>query len=179
MLAILFAALPAAPASTPVIGRAAPAFTALNTSGQKRTLSEFRGRPVVLIFFCGCSRYSDLARQWGDLQRGGVLEMKTPAGKTPVTIAVVESGAKEMRKYLEENGLMLSRSVLIPDPQSKLTLLYGADPGPRLFVLDGRGIVRYAGTTTDAGEGQSHTQAVVAQALSALRVACSSSDKAK
>src|SRR5258708_14728160 len=68
-------AVPLAPAG--VIKPAGPVrphdFTLVDSNGKRRTLSSFRGQPVVLYFFCGCTFCQRCASFWGRMQRGGAL----------------------------------------------------------------------------------------------------------
>ncbi|HEV2472114.1 MAG TPA: hypothetical protein VGS41_05570, partial [Chthonomonadales bacterium] len=49
----------------PPLSRPAPAFSLKDISGAMRSPSQFRGRTVVLGFFCGCDRCHAFGETWG------------------------------------------------------------------------------------------------------------------
>jgi len=158
----------------PTKGKPAPGFALADGEGKNRTLSEFRGRPVALFFFCGCSWCADVGKEWAQMQRGGALATPSPSkGKTPITL-VVNSGmdAVATRSLTAAYGLDPKQTVLLPEPDMTVTeTLYQADPCPRVFIVDGGGIVRYTNDGPEDGPRKGPALIIVSRALDALRSA--------
>lgn len=149
----------------------APEFTLTDVSGKQYSLKQFRGRPVVLYFFCGCEPCQQCARMWGRLQQSGVL---TPEGaatspNAPLTIVTFLGDARNARAFAAANALDKAQTLLLTDPRLIVARQYNAIRCPRVFVLDDRGTLRY--TNKEAGVDSSKTpaEATTAQALTALR----------
>lgn len=155
-----------APAA-PVVGKPAPAFTLADVDGKPRRLAEFRGRPVALFFFCGCEWCGDVAKEWAALQRSGALP------KPAATVVVyAEMDAPVAREVATIYGLDRSRTVLLPDPERTATVpLYQAEPCPRVFVLDGGGVLRYTNDHADDAPRKAPALAITSRTLQALRAA--------
>ena len=135
----------------------APAFTLKDAAGTTHVLTEYRGRSVVLCFACGCSWCHAFGIEWAQMQRTGVLTDavgQTEAGsadadKSPVTLVVFMGDGPAARAYAVSAGLDLKQTVLLPDADLKVTRLYHAMPCPRLYVLDGNGLMRYVNRHAD------------------------------
>ena len=67
-------AVPSSAPPLPQLGQAAPAFTLPDAQGKPHALASYRGRSVVLFFYCGCEPCHECARAWADVQRSGELE---------------------------------------------------------------------------------------------------------
>src|SRR5579862_3681536 len=136
---ILFAASKTRPVTSPVTGQAAPEFAVSGADGKLHKLADYRGRPVVLFFFCGCQWCQQCAQAWGQMQRGGALALPNPApkdAKDPVTLVVYAGDASAVRDFARQEGLDPAQTVLLPDVEMKVTLgAYQAAPCPRVFVV--------------------------------------------
>jgi peroxiredoxin len=170
----LVAARPANPEGAgPAVGQPAPAFTLTDDQGKPRQLVEFKGRRVALYFFCGCSWCLDVAKEWAVLQRAGALAEKGTANGRPATL-VVYSGldAAAARQLAAAAGLDRTQTTLLPDPEETVAEpIYHAEPCPRVFVLDERGILRYTNNAEVDAPRKAPAAAIVARALDALRAA--------
>lgn len=158
----------------PANGKPAPGFTTRDTAGKPRRLREWRGRPVVLFFFCGCSWCTDVAKEWATYQRTRALPdaPPTPAGKSnagAITVVVYQGSAEEAIALQRATNLDPARTVLLPDPDNRLTTLYGADPCPRAIVLDPTGVVRYANRGPDDLPRKSPAPLIAGRTLNAAR----------
>jgi len=163
----------------PTAGRPAPPFSLSDVSGKKRSpISEYRGRRIALFFFCGCSWCYDVATEWARLQRGGVLAAEGRSGeKAPISV-VVYSGLDPAasRTLAAGAGLDPAQTVLLPEPDMRVTeKVYRAEPCPRVFVVDGRGVVRYTNTGKDDAPREAPAELIAARALDALRTALAKS----
>jgi peroxiredoxin len=151
----------------PAVGRTAPTFTRADVEVKKRSLAEFRGRRVVLFFFCGCSWCAEVAKEWGLLQRGGALEEK--GGKAPITVVVYEGDAEPLRALAASAGLDPAQTALLPDPERTVARTYHAEPCPRVFVLDSKGVIRYTNSGKDDAPRKVLAIAIVSNTVDALR----------
>jgi len=132
------------------VGATAPDFTAHRTDGGTVTLSDFRGKVVLLEFWgawctpCRASmpRLEDLARELGS--EGFV-----------VIAASTDPSEEDAVGFLEANGYLDLVSVWEPGGKSgsPLTQLYGVSSQsvgiPRTFLLDRQGVIRYVGHPSD------------------------------
>lgn len=200
-LNLLFCALlpcglrpPASAAPLPTAIKAHPAalpqdFTLPATTGVSRHLSEFRGRPAALFFFCGCPWCVKCAQTWGQFQRGGVFSPDTTSSQSlstsqsassssgsslPATVIVFSGGADAARAFAAETGLDPAQTTLLLDPELKVTTAYHADPCPRVFVLDSQNSLRYTNNHKNDAARQAPALAIASRALDALRLAASS-----
>ncbi len=122
------------------VGDLAPDFTLPSTDGPV-TLSSYRGRPVVLVFYPGdgtavCTRqlnsYND------DLARFDDLDAQV--------LAVSAQDMDSHRAFAQENGFKFP---LLADTDKAVEELYGVlgpmgFPRRSTFIIDSDGVVRYA-----------------------------------
>lgn len=159
------------PPARPVVKQPAPDFRLLDTENKPHKLSEFRGRPVALFFFCGCSWCADVAREWASMQRGGAL----PEGRggSAVTLVVYAGlDAEASRNLATTAGLDPARTVVLPDPDSRVSAaLYGVNPCPRAFVVDPAGVLRYTNVGKDEAPRVAPALVIVTHTLAALQAA--------
>ena len=153
----------------------APAFSLRDTSNRPYTLGEFKGHTVTLFFFCGCPWCHRCATEWGDFQRGGALPAAAP-GHLSITLVVFSAPAEETREFARETGVDMRTTVLLPDPDMRVTNAYHADICPRVFVLDARGRIRYTNNHPDDAPRRAPEMLIVSRALTALRQCASSSN---
>ena len=136
----------------PVVMQAAPPFTLPDIAGKAHTLQEFRTRPVVLFFFCGCDPCHAAARLWAQGQQGIMQDAQgraLPAAQTPRTVIVFTGDAENARVFAAETGLPAD-TVLLTDPEMKVADAYHASPCPRALVIDAGGVIRYSSLGDDA-----------------------------
>ena len=133
-------------ARSPVaIGRSVPAFTLPDTTGQGRSLAEFRGRPVAVFFFCGCVPCHDFARLWAQAQQNGDLGTgKLEVGKQVSTAIVFAGERRAALSFAEETRLDLTRTLVLLDPADEISQRFNVQQCPRVFVLDPMGHLTYS-----------------------------------
>ena len=123
------------------IGDTAPEFTLPGTGGREYSLSEYRGRPVVLVFY--------------------------PGDDTPVCTKQLNSYNDDLADFSEMNAQVLAISAqdvashesfagkhgfdfpLLADTDKTVAAAYGTlgpigFPRRSVFIIDGDGVVRYA-----------------------------------
>ena len=151
-------------------------FTLADTHSKMRRLTEFRGRSVALFFFCGCPECRASAETWGIFQRGGVLPLSVGITANadalrPVTLVVFSGDAAAAQAFAVQTGLDLDQTVLLPDPEMRVTTAFQADPCPRVFVLNKEGKAVYTNDQKDTAPRQASALAMDSRALDALRAA--------
>lgn len=135
----------------PTIGKAAPAFSLKDWDGKTRKLSDFKGKIVVLEWFNhGCpfvKKHYD-SNNMQDLQ-------KTYAAKGVVWLSICSSaegkqgyGTAEEHKKAFKDRNAAPTAVLI-DADGTVGHLYGAKTTPAMYVIDGKGVLVYAGAIDD------------------------------
>jgi peroxiredoxin len=168
--------------AAPVPGRPAPAFTLPDLNGKQHSLSEFKGRRVTLFFFCGCSWCAEVAKEWARLQRMGVLlDQEKPSKPTekkavpppPKTVIIYfEMDAESARDLFTTAGLDPAQTTaLLDEPQDVTIRQYDADPCPRAFVVDDKGILRYTNNHADDTARKASTATIIARTMGALHAA--------
>lgn len=131
------------PASaTPAVGATPPDFTLPSTSGQNVTLSQLRGRPVLIAFFplafsptC-TAELCEMRDDWDEFASRGV---------TVLPISVDSTYA--LKEYKQKYGMKVD---LLSDFKRDVTIRYGVLNEPRFFsnrayfLLDRTGTVQWA-----------------------------------
>jgi peroxiredoxin len=147
-------------ADTPAarVGSPAPDFTATDTQGRSRTLSEFKGKPVVLEWHNQGCPY--VVKHYGGNMQALQKEL-TGAGAVWLTVISSAPGkqghvsASEADAYVKEKGA--APTAVLLDPDGQVGRLYGAKTTPHMYLVDPAGTLVYAGAiddkpTTDADD---------------------------
>ena len=123
------------------VGDTAPEFTLPGTGARSYSLSEYRGQPVVLVFYPGdhtpvCTKqlnaYTDDIGQFQDV--GAQV------------LAISPQSVESHEGFATKHGFKLP---LLADTDKKVAGIYGTlgplgYPRRSVFVVDGDGVVRYA-----------------------------------
>ena len=122
-------------------GTAAPDFTLPGTGGRTYTLSDYRGRPVVLVFYPGddtpvCTK--QLNSYNADLGQFADLEAQV--------LAVSPQDVASHERFATKYGFKFP---LLADTDKAVAEAYGTlgpmrFPRRSAFVIDGDGVIRYA-----------------------------------
>lgn len=149
--AALAMAVAAPAAAAPTVGQPAPAFTVTDSNGRQHSLSDFRGRTVVLEWTNAECPFVKKFYEPGAMQR-----MQADATRNGVVWLTVNSGAPGKQGHVtpaQANAKMkaagFNSTAYIPDPDGTLGRLYGARTTPHMFVIDPKGILVYAGGIDD------------------------------
>ena len=123
------------------VGDPAPDFTLPTTDGPDITLSSFRGRPVLLVFYPGddsavCTRQLNTYND--DLARFQELDAQV--------LAISQQDVESHRRFAEKYGFKFP---LLADVDKTVATAYGTlgplgFPRRSTFIVDGEGVVRYA-----------------------------------
>ena len=123
------------------VGERAPDFTLPGTDDQEYSLAQYRGRPVVLVFYPGddtpvCTKqlnsYNDDIDQFAELDA-----------------QVLGISAQDVASHEEFSDKYGFSFPLLADVDKKVAGLYGTlgpigFPRRSVFIVDGEGIIRYA-----------------------------------
>jgi len=141
------------------IGQPAPDFTATDSKGAAVSLSQYRGKTVVLEWTNADCPYTRKHYTSGNMQG-----MQALAQKNGVVWLSVISSAPGKQGYVDGPGAdALSQSrgaapaAVLLDPKGTVGRLYGAKTTPHMFVIDKNGTLQYMGgidsiATADAGD---------------------------
>lgn len=138
-------------AEGPAPGRPAPDFTGNLTTGESITLSDLRGKPVMLEWTNHECPYVKKHYSSGNMQR--TQRTLTEEGVTWVSIISSAPGKQGYVETEEADQLSVSRGtyndMLILDPSGDIGRLYGAKTTPQMFLIDADGVVQYMGAIDD------------------------------
>ncbi|MBJ7412245.1 MAG: thioredoxin family protein [Phenylobacterium sp.] len=152
LLAFTAAAALAAPAvAAPVLGQPAPAFQAVDASGKTRSLSEFRGKTVVLEWTNNGCPYVQKHYNSGAMQR-----LQGQAAKDGVVWLTVISSAPGMQGHLTGAQAMqwktkekAAPAEVLLDPAGTVGRAYDAKTTPHMYIVDKTGKLIYMGGIDD------------------------------
>ena len=153
------AAQKATASTTAEVGKAAPAFELMDTNGKEVKLKDFKGKTVVLEWFCPTCPFSGRASGKSIHSTGRVqaLLKKMKEADPDAVYLLIDSSTKKMRVSAEElakqdaevaKKLGITAPILI-DADTSVAKAYGARTTPHVFVIDGAGVLRYQGAFDD------------------------------
>ena len=134
-----------------VVGKRAPAFTLTDQDGQKRSLTEFQGKFIVLEWFNYDCPFTRKHYTSGNMQR----LQQTYTDKGVVWLSVNSSApgkqgnltAQQAQTLTKEKGA--SPTTVFLDSHGDIGRLYGAKTTPHLFVINPEGVLIYNGAIDD------------------------------
>lgn len=123
------------------IGELAPDFTLPDLAGERHTLSDYRGKTVVVNFWsaeCKWAKRADeeiipLLPEWGD----------------QVVYLAVASNANETVEELVQEAQARGIPLVLRDGEQQAAAQYSAEFTPHIFIIDHEGILRYQGAYDD------------------------------
>lgn len=150
-LAFLLALVLALPAFAARIGSPAPAFTGMDTHGRMHSLSQYRGKYVVLEWTNKDCPYTRAQYESGNMQ--ALQRRWTAKGVVWLTILSSAPGHQGYMTAAEENAwikkIHADPTAAILDPTGKIGLTYGAKTTPHMFIIDPEGKLIYDGAIDD------------------------------
>lgn len=138
----------AAPAlAAPVIGQAAPSFTALDSKGKQHKLEDFKGKVVVLEWTNHECPYVQKHYKSSNMQN--LQKQAREAGVVWLSVVSSAPGEQGHVDGARADGLTASRAAapaaVLLDPQGTIGKAYDARTTPHMYVIDAQGVLRYAG----------------------------------
>lgn len=137
--------------AAPAIGDVAPAFSLLNTDGKPVTLSDFKGKPVILEWTNpGCPFVR------GHYDSGNMQATQAKAISQGAVWLTINSGAPgkqghmsgtQAKTQMAEDGTSPSHYLL--DPKGTVGTLYAAKTTPHIYVITPEGRLAYNGAIND------------------------------
>ena len=138
-------------AADAVVGQQAPDFTLSDASGQPKSLSQYKGKYVVLEWFNNECPFVKKHYGSGNMQR--LQAAYTAKGVVWLTIASSAPGKQGYMTPEQAQAVIrdrqASQTALLLDPDGAAGHLYGAKTTPHLFVIGPDGTLLYAGAIDD------------------------------
>lgn len=157
------------------VGQPAPNFAVADTNGKMRSLSEFKGKFVVLEWF---NPDCPVSKGFYDNQTMQNLQ-KSLAKKGIVWLSIDSSAPGKQGNITPEKGNAILKertatpTALLLDPDGKIGRLYGAKTTPHMFIIDSKGTLIYNGAIDDKKTGKNLVQAALDEALAGKPVSIS------
>jgi len=137
--------------AAPAIGQPAPAFTARDGDGKTRSLSEFKGKTVVLEWTNAGCPYVQKHYESGNMQG-----LQKAAAKDGVVWLTLISSAPGKQGYVSPAEAKTWKSTtgagstaLLLDPAGQVGHAYEAKTTPHMYVVNGAGKLVYMGGVDD------------------------------
>jgi peroxiredoxin len=135
------------------VGQPAPAFTLKDAAGKEHKLADFEGRIVVLEWTNPDCPYIVRVYRDGVIKRT-VEEMKKIDDKA-VYLAINSTHnvvPEDNVAFLKKHGM--DRLTVLFDQDGTVGRLFDARNTPHMFVIDGKGVLRYQGAIDDDRQGR-------------------------
>ena len=134
------------------VGDTAPDFNLVGVSGDEISLSDYKGKKIVILIFYEDNDWGVCRRQLGQLQK-----RITDIEKLNAQVIAISTGGNQQDVEKSKNNIEITY-VLIPTPNSKVVKEYGlrydSDGGAfATFIIDTAGHLRFKRVET----GQSRT----------------------
>lgn len=168
-------------ADSPAVGAAAPQFSLPDASGATHSLSEFKGKYVVLEWFNPECPFVKKHYGSGNMQR--LQSEYTGKGVVWLSIDSSAPGAEGNLTGEQAQKVMKSwntkQTALLLDPEGKVGKSYGARNTPHMFVINPEGKVIYEGAIDskatpnpdDIGSATNYVKAALDESMSGKQVA--------
>lgn len=137
--------------ASPIVGKPAPQFTAVDSNGKSRSLADFKGKIVVLEWTNDGCPY--VRKHYGSGNMQNLQQEVTAAGGVWLSIISSAPGKQGYVQGTGANELTSSRgahpTAVLLDPAGAIGRAYEAQTTPHMFVIDPTGNVRYMGAIDD------------------------------
>jgi peroxiredoxin len=149
----LAAAVLAVPGALAAVGagQAAPEFTLTDIGGKQRSLSDFKGKYVVLEWFNSECPFVQKHYESSNMQ-----SLQKKYGGKGVVWLTINSTSSDSSQYRDPSrsaqivsDWKINSAALMLDPDGKVGQTYGARTTPHMWVIDPQGKVIYAGGIDD------------------------------
>jgi AhpC/TSA family len=134
-------------AQNATVGQAAPAFSAKDVSGKTVSLADFKGKTVVLEWVNPGCPYVRKHYSGGNMQG----TQQDAVAKNVVWLAVNSTATDhpdylkpaDLAKWMKDQKAPATHTLM--DEDGKIGKAYGARTTPHLYIIDGKGMLVYAG----------------------------------
>lgn len=137
--------------AAPEIGKPAPAFTAVDSNGKSHALSDFKGKTVILEWTNDGCPYVKKHYGAGNMQK--IQKDLTAEGAVWLSVISSAPGKQGHVDGKGANALVAAQgsapTAVLLDPTGKVGKLYEAQTTPHMYVIDGKGVLRYMGAIDD------------------------------
>jgi peroxiredoxin len=138
----------AAPAlAAPMVGQPAPSFVAVDSKGKQHKLEELKGKVVVLEWTNHECPYVQKHYKSSNMQN--LQKQAKQAGVVWLSVISSAPGEQGHVDGAKADELVASRNAsptaVLLDPQGTIGRSYDARTTPHMYVIDAKGILRYAG----------------------------------
>ncbi|HZD57925.1 MAG TPA: redoxin domain-containing protein [Anaerolineales bacterium] len=123
------------------INQLAPDFTLPDLSGRSHTLSDLRGKIVIVNFWSAECPWAERA--------DGLLASYLKDWADGVALMPIASNANESPQLLSQISAERDLPLVLHDRYHRVADLYGAQATPHLFVVDPEGMLCYQGALDD------------------------------
>lgn len=133
------------------VGKTAPDFTGVDSNGKQHSLSQYKGKTVVLEWTNHDCPYVKKHYNSGNMQK----LQKDATGNDIVWLSIISSrpGKQGHVSGKQANQLSQSRNAsptaVVLDESSEIGLLYGAKTTPHMYIVDKSGQLVYMGGIDD------------------------------
>lgn len=137
--------------AAPEIGKPAPAFTAVDSNGKSHALADFKGKTVILEWTNDGCPYVKKHYNAGNMQK--IQKDLTADGAVWLSVISSAPGKQGHVDGKGANDLTKSRNAaptaVLLDPKGTIGRAYEAQTTPHMYVIDGKGVLRYMGAIDD------------------------------
>ncbi len=141
------------PDARAVVGQPAPDFMLKGVDGQALSLSEFRGKTVVLEWFNPDCPFVKLAHGEGPLPAIAKRHLKNGGVWLAINSGAPGKQGHGARRNLKARGEYGMGYPILLDASGAVGRAYGATNTPQVYIVDAKGILVYAGAIDDTGGG--------------------------
>jgi peroxiredoxin len=168
------------------LGKAAPAFDAVDATGRRRTLAEFKGKTVVLEWTSSSCPYA--AAQYTSGRMPELQRWAKGKGIVWLTVLSTHPSRSDYLKPAEAEAFNHQRggvpSALLLDSPGTMGHAYGATTANHMFVVAANGTLVYAGGIDDSesrdpkevATSHNHVRAALDDLLAGRRIAVPSTE---
>ena len=125
------------------LAKAAPQFTLLDTTGQERSLADYKGKVVLLEWINPKCPFVQNCYKSKAIQEAFLKASQTSKGLVWLAINTTpNTSAEENNNWIRKHGL---KYPILLDSKGEVARLYNAKTTPHMFVIDREGVLRYHG----------------------------------
>ncbi len=152
MLAGFFLVLsPLSPAAEAIVGNAAPGFSLPDSKGKTHSLSDYKGKIIVLEWLNHGCPFVKKHYNSGNMQK----LQKTYGAKGIIWFSIISSAPGKQGYQTPEEATetikqkKASPKAVLLDPEGTVGKLYGAKTTPHMYIIDSEGVLVYNGGIDD------------------------------